>query len=66
VSAVDDAVDKVIEAVNRQGGGAGFRHDQVAMQWPSLAAALAELMNVYGRKPPGSWRAVWRDVQSHG
>jgi hypothetical protein len=65
MTAVDDAVEQVIDTVNSQ-GAAGFRHDQVAMQWPSLAGALAALMDAYGRRPPGSWRVARREMQHHG
>lgn len=57
---LDDAVSKVVDTVNAT-NDAGFRHDQLAVQWPSLAAALAELMDVYDRKPPASWRRARRE-----
>lgn len=59
----DDVVAKLIDTVNAC-GDAGFKHDQVAAQWPSLAAVLAELMDVHGRKPPASWRLARRELES--
>jgi hypothetical protein len=61
MTALDDAVGKVIDTVNAT-NDAGFRHDQVAIQWPSLAVALAELMDMSGRKPPASWRQARREA----
>jgi hypothetical protein len=65
MTVVDDAVERLIVAVNDD-GPAGFRQGQIAIQWPSLAGALAELMDAYGRKPPGSWRVARREMQHHG
>lgn len=61
---LDESVSKVIDTVNAA-NDAGFRHDQVAAQWPSLAAALAELMDVSGRKPPASWRLARREIEGN-
>lgn len=61
MTALDDAVTKVIDTVNAS-NDAGFRADQVAMQWPSLAAALAQLMDIHGRKPPASWRLARKEL----
>jgi hypothetical protein len=64
VTAIDEAIEKLIETVNSQ-ESSGFHHDQVAMQWPSLAGALAELMDACGHRAPGSWRVAYREVR-HG
>lgn len=60
----DDLVAEVIELIEAADRTTHRHHvHQLALEWPSLAAVLAKLMQENGHRPPGIFRHA---LNNHG